>query len=135
MTRFLVLLLSLGALLIGCATPAGSLTNTTWKWSGSTTTTPASQSVVPNPDSYTINFKPNNSFDAKADCNQVSGTWATDNGNSMTITLGPSTMAACGPTSLAPQFVAGLSKATNYVLDANGMTLTLGTEGTMTFHQ
>jgi heat shock protein HslJ len=135
MTRLLVLTLAFGALLVGCATPAGSLTNTTWKWSGATTTSPAGQSTVPSPDNYTILFKPNNSFEAKADCNQVSGTWSTDNGNSMTIKPGPSTMAACGPDSLAPQFLAGLGKATNYVLDANGMTLTLGTEGTMTFHQ
>ena len=91
--------------------------------------------AVPNPDNYTINFKPNNTFDAKADCNQVSGSWSTDNGNSMTIKPGPSTLAACGPGSLGSQFVAGLTQATNYVLDANGMTLTLGTAGTMTFHQ
>jgi heat shock protein HslJ len=135
MTRLLVLTLALGTLLIGCATPAGSLTNTTWKWSASTTTSPASQTNVPNPDNYTINFKPNNTFDAKADCNQVSGSWSTDNGNSMTIKPGPSTLAACGPASLGSQFVAGLSQATNYVLDSNGMTLTLGTAGTMTFHQ
>ena len=135
MTRLLVLALAFGAVLVGCATPAGSLTNTTWKWSASTTTTPPSQSNVPNPDNYTILFKPNNSFEAKADCNQVSGTWSTDNGNGMEIKLGPSTMAACGPDSLAPQFVAGLDKASAYVLDANGLTLTLGAEGTMTFHQ
>jgi heat shock protein HslJ len=135
MTRLLVLTLAFGAFLVGCATPAGTgLQNTTWKWTASTTTQPASQSVVPNPDNYTVLFKPNQTFEAKADCNQVSGQWATDTGNGLTITPGPSTMAACGPDSLAPQFVDGLSKTTNYVLDTSGnLVLTLGTEGTMTF--
>jgi heat shock protein HslJ len=135
MTRALFVILSFVALVAACVPSSGSLTNTTWKWSGSTTTTPASQSVVPNPNNYTILFKPNNTFEAKADCNQVSGSWSTDNGNAIDIKLGPSTLAACGPDSLAPQFMAGLDKATNYVLDTNGLTLTLGTEGTMTFHQ
>ena len=137
MTRLLVLTLAFAALLVGCANQPGSgLTNTTWKWSASTTTQPASQSVVPNPDSYTILFKPNNTFEGKADCNQISGQWSTDTGNGLDITLGPSTMAACGADSLAPMFVADLDKVTAYVLDTSGgLVLTLGTEGTMTFKQ
>lgn len=134
MTRLLVLVAALGVALVGCATPSGTgLTNTTWKWSASTTTQPVSQSVVPKPDDYTILFNPNQTFSSKADCNQVSGTWQTDTGNGLDITLGPSTLAACGADSLGPQFVAGLDKVTAYVLDSNGLTLTLGTEGTMTF--
>ena len=136
MIRLLVATSMIGVLLTGCATPSGTgLTDTTWKWTGSTTTNPVSQSAVPNPDNYTILFKPNQTFEAKADCNQVSGTWSTDTGNGLDIQLGPSTMAACPPDSLAPQYVAGLDKANAYVLDSNGLTLTLGTEGTMTFHQ
>ena len=132
MTRLLVLVLAFGALLAACASTG--FQNVTWKWTASTTTTPASQSVVPDPDNYTILFKPNQTFESKADCNQVSGQWATDTGNGLTITPGPSTMAACGPNSAAPLFVAGLSKTTNYVLDTSGnLVLTLGTEGTMTF--
>ena len=135
MTRLLVLTLSFAALLVGCANQPGSgLTNTTWKWSASTTTQPASQSVVPNPDDYTIIFNPNQSFQAKADCNQVSGTWTSTTGNGLDLTLGPSTLAACGADSLAPMFVADLDKVTAYVLDTSGgLVLTLGTEGTMTF--
>ena len=98
MTRLLIFTLAICALLAGCA--GSSLTNITWKWTASTTTAPVSQSVVPDPNNYTIVFKPNQSFDAKADCNQVSGTWSTDTGNGMDISLGPSTMAACGPNSL-----------------------------------
>jgi heat shock protein HslJ len=135
MTRLLVLTLAFAALVVGCANASGGLQNTTWKWSASTTTQPVSQSVVPDPDNYTIVFKPNDTFEGKADCNQVSGQWSTDTGNGLDITVGPSTQVACGPDSLAPQFVAGLDKATAYVLDSNGLTLTLGTEGTMTFRK
>ena len=133
MTRLLALTLAFGTLLLACV-PSTGFQNVTWKWSASTTTTPASQSVVPNPDSYTILFKPNNTFEAKADCNNVSGQWATDTGNGLTITPGPSTLAACGADSLGSLFVTDLSKTTNYVLDTSGgLVLTLGTEGTMTF--
>jgi heat shock protein HslJ len=136
MIRRLIATLAFGAVLVGCVPSSGSLQNTTWKWSASTTTQPASQSVVPNPDNYTILFKPNQTFEAKADCNQVSGQYTTDTGNGLTITPGPSTLAACGPDSLGSQFVAGLGKTTNYVLDTSGnLVLTLGTEGTMTFHK
>ena len=74
MTRLLVATLVLGALLVGCAqSGSGStLTGNTWEWTASTTTTPASQSVVPVPQNYTIEFKSNQTFDGKADCNQIS---------------------------------------------------------------
>src|SRR5262245_10307041 len=129
MIRRLVATLAFGALLVA-SVPSTGLQNVTWKWTASTTTTPASQSVVPDPDNYTILFKPDQTFEAKADCNQVSGQWATDTGNGLTITPGPSTLAACGADSLGPLFVADLGKTTNYVLDTSGnLVLTLGTEG------
>ena len=74
MTRLLVAALALGALLACCASGGTSLTGHTWQWTASTTTTPVSQSVVPDPQKYTIEFKANQTFSAKADCNQVSGT-------------------------------------------------------------
>jgi heat shock protein HslJ len=135
MTRLLVAALTLGALLGGCAaSPGTSLTNYAWQWTGSTTVSPASQSVVPDPQNYTIEFKPNQTFNAKADCNQVSGTWTSTEGNGIDITVGPSTMAACGPDSLSDLFVADLGKASAYVLSENRtLTLTLSQEGTMSF--
>ena len=98
----LVATLVLGALLAGCAqSGSGStLTGNTWEWVASTTTSPASQSVVPVPQSYTIEFKPNQTFDGKADCNQISGTWTSTSGNGLNIALGSSTAAACGPDTL-----------------------------------
>jgi heat shock protein HslJ len=135
MTRLLVAALSVGVLLVGCAsTPGSSLTGYTWKWTASTTVSPASQSVVPDPQNYTIEFKPNQTFSAKADCNQVSGTWTSTEGNGIDITVGPSTMAACGPNSLSDLFVTGLGEASAYVLENSTLTLTALDKGTMTFN-
>jgi heat shock protein HslJ len=135
MIRLLAAALAFGTLLVGCASaPGTSLTGYAWQWAGSTTTTPASQSVVPDPQNYTIEFKPDQTFQAKADCNQVSGGWTSTQGNGIDITPGPSTMAACGPNSLADEFVAGLDKASAYVLAENKtLTLVLAQEGTMGF--
>lgn len=128
----------LGVLLAGCAAsgaPGTTLTGYAWKWTGSTTTSPASQSVVPDPQNYTITFNTNQSFSGKADCNQIAGTWTSTEGNGITITVGPSTMAACGPDSLGDEFIAGLSKASAYVLSQDKtLTLTLSQEGTMGFN-
>ena len=133
MTRLLVAILMVGTLLVGCAQAGTGLTGNTWEWTASTTTTPASQSVVPNPQRYTIEFKANQTFEAKADCNQVSGTWVSTSGDALTITLGPSTAAACGPDSLDKTYIEGLATTTMYVLEEDKLILTQGTEGTMTF--
>ena len=135
MTRLLVATLGLGALLAGCAqSGSGSgLTGNTWEWTASTTTTPASQSVVPVPQNYTIEFKSNQTFEGKADCNQISGTWASTSGDGLTITLGTSTAAACGPDSLDSTYIGGLGKTSMYVLEEDKLILTQGAEGTMTF--
>lgn len=133
MTRLLIATLTLGALLVGCAQSGTSLTGNTWEWTASTTTAPASQSVVPDPQNYTIEFKPNQTFEAKADCNQVSGTWDSTSGDSLTITLGASTAAACGPDSLSSAYIEGLGKTSLYVLEEDQLILHQGDQGTMTF--
>ena len=134
MTRLLITGLTLGAMLVGCSSSGTSLTGTTWEWTASTTKTPASQSVVPDPQDYTIEFKTNQTFSAKADCNQVAGTWTSTSDNGLTITLGPSTLAACGSDSLSDLYVAGLAKAKLYVIEESKLILTLTDEGTMTFN-
>ena len=133
MTRLVLAALALGALLAGCASGGTSLTGHTWQWTASTTTTPVSQSVVPDPQKYTIEFKENQTFSAKADCNQVSGTWTSTAGNGLDITVGPSTLAACGPDSQSDLFIANLGKASAYVLNTSELVMTLGLDGTMTF--
>lgn len=119
----------------GCDMLGGSsdsLTGKNWQWSASTTTVPASQSVVPNPEDYTIEFKSDGTFAAKADCNQVAGDYTTGDGGALTITPGPSTLVACPDDSLADLYMAGLATTESYVIAEGQLTLTT-TDGTMTF--
>ena len=134
--RSLVVVLSLavvGAVMLACSSGSG-LTGKAWQWTASTTQAPASQSVVPDPENYTIQFNADGSFNAKADCNQVNGTY-TSSGSSLTIVPGPSTMAFCGEESLDALYIAGLGSTTSYAIANNQLTLTQGgpAAGTMTF--
>jgi heat shock protein HslJ len=55
------------------------------------------------PENYTITFNEDGTLTGKADCNNFAGTYSTDGG--FFITLGPSTMAFCGETSLDTQYL------------------------------
>ncbi len=78
---------------------AGSTLEGTWQWTASTEAVPASQSVVPDPENYTITFASDGTYTGKADCNQIAGTYTVD-GSNLTIAPGPSTLAFCGEASL-----------------------------------
>jgi heat shock protein HslJ len=62
------------------------------------------------PANYTVQFAADGTVAIQADCNQVQGSYTSDD-SSLSITLGPSTMAACGPQSIADQFLAQLGGA------------------------
>src|SRR6188474_2823047 len=106
-----ILTLAVGGLLLAaCSSSSGSpLTGKTWQWTASTTTVPASQSVVPDPENYTITFNEDGTWSGKADCNQVSGGYSTT-GSNLTMTLGPTTLMACPEGSLDGLFLEGLGK-------------------------
>jgi len=119
--------------LAACSSSGSSLTGKSWQWTAATTKVPASQSVVPNPEKYTIEFKSDGTFSAKADCNQVAGGYTTTSSGGLTITPGPSTLVACGADSLGDMYVAGLAMAASYKIASGQLTMTLSDEGTMTF--
>ena len=122
-----------GLLVAACQSSSGSeLTGKTWQWTGSTTKVPASQSVVPDPENYTITFSTDGTFASKADCNQVSGEY-TSSGSSLTITLGPTTLMACPEGSQDALFLDGLGKAASYSISGTDLTITDSDEGTMQF--
>lgn len=107
------------------------LTGTTWEWMG--TTTPTEQLTAPNPTDYWIEFNADGTAAIRADCNNVIASYTADEG-SLTIELGPSTLVACGPTSLDQQFLAGLSSASRYFFEAGELYIELGADaGTMRF--
>jgi heat shock protein HslJ len=75
-----------------------SITGVVWKWQSVTNQDTNEMTTVPNPENYTIEFNEDGTFNGKADCNSISGTYSTESGFS--ITLGPSTLAFCGEASL-----------------------------------
>jgi len=78
--------------------------DTIWQWADLVETEPASQSVVPNPENYTIVFRPDGTVEIQADCNMVLGSFSME-GDTLNIELGPSTMAYCGDDSLDQQYL------------------------------
>jgi heat shock protein HslJ len=111
----------------------GELIGPTWQWSASTTTAPVSQSVVPNPENYTIQFAEDGTFSAKADCNQLSGGYETDDAGALTITPGPMTLALCPAESLSDLYVASLGMTQSYEINADGQLVLTTSDGTLTF--
>jgi heat shock protein HslJ len=88
---------------------------------------------VPNPENYTITFNPDCTLNGKADSNTFTGTYSQENG--FAITLGASTLAACGEASLDQQYLTLLEAVAAGGLDgAGGFALeTAGGEQRMMF--
>ena len=87
--------------------PSNTITDINWQWTSVANKTTKATTTVPNPENYTIIFKTDGTLTGKADCNSFSGTYSQANGFS--ITLGPSTMAYCGETSMDQQYLQLLS--------------------------
>ncbi|MET1232859.1 MAG: META domain-containing protein [Candidatus Limnocylindrales bacterium] len=105
----------------------------TWQWTASTEAVPANQAVVPDPENYTITFNADGTFAAKADCNQVAGTYTVD-GSNLALVLGPSTLAACAEGSMGGLYVEYLDLIATYAISGDQLTATfIDDTGTMTF--
>ena len=115
MNKVLILIsLILGILMLAsCQTETESadpndITGIVWQWESVTEQPTGNTTTVPDPQSYTIIFNEDGTFEGKADCNNIAGTYSQEGG--FTITLGPSTMAFCGEDSLDQQFIALLNE-------------------------
>jgi heat shock protein HslJ len=115
--------------------PIAGLTGKAWELTALTEKTPAFQGVIPPADAgkYTIQFKDDGTFAAKADCNQVAGSYTATAAGAMTITPGPSTLVACAEGSLGDLYVLGLTNTTGYELASGQLTLKLKDGGTLQF--
>ena len=118
-------LLLVAAVLGACNVVNNGLVGPTWRVTAVATTVPAWQGVVPAADSlrYTITFANDGTAAIKADCNQVTASYTTTPGGSITITPGPSTLAACPADSMGQQFVAALSSVNSYTVSGDNLTL------------
>jgi len=107
----------------------------TWQWAELVENEPASQSIVPTPKNYTLLFNADETMNIQADCNMVSGSYKVE-GNSLTLELGPSTIAFCGEESLDVMFTGFLNKVESFVIENDQMVLNLkNNAGKMTFNR
>ena len=123
-------------LLAGCGgrSSSSSAVGVLWEWNGLQETHPAHLSAVPAPQNYLLLLNKDGSFEAKADCNQLHGSY-TLSGGDLTLTHGPMTRALCAPDSLSDRYVHLLAQVRTQAVE-NGQ-LTLGLEngaGSMFFH-
>ena len=91
----------------GVPAPDG-IVNVVWEWETLNERDPENSRAyivteVPDPTKYTLIMRPDSTFSGTADCNQISGTYTTENGYA--FTLGLSTMVACGADSMDQQYI------------------------------
>jgi heat shock protein HslJ len=120
-------------LVVAACSSGNSLTGKTWQWTSWATVTPQAKSDVADPSSYTVEFKSDGTFQAKADCNTVSGTYTSSASGGLKIYPGPSTLVACGADSLSEVFVEKLGLAISYTFFRSEMTINQSDLGTLTF--
>jgi hypothetical protein len=120
--------------------PGSVLVGTTWEWTGATTSSGEVPVVVPDPSRYTIEFMPDSTFRATADCVTVSGTYvrilpgrvATE-WTGLRLQPDPYGLASCGPDSLSDAYLEGLWSAVRYEVADLELTISTSNPGTMTF--
>ena len=113
---------------------AEDIANIVWQWADLEETEPAAQSVVPDPERYTVIFRPDGSANLQADCNFLNVSYTVD-GSSLTFDMfGPSTLAFCGEDSLDQQYLALLGQVASFTLEDGRLKLSLaGEAGVMGF--
>ena len=98
---------------------------------------PAFQGAIPadQQSNYTVTFDTDATFAAKADCNTVAGTYTPTRAASgdLSLTLGPSTIAACPSGSYSDLYLLGLGNAASYAVAGGQLTITVVDGGTLVY--
>ncbi len=119
-------------LTLDAITPS-ELVDTKWQWISLVETLPASQSVVSNPENYVLIFREDGTLNITADCNQAIGSYELL-GSQLSVMLGPTTLAECGPDSLYDLFLRFLDQAGEIGTREGDLVLVLADgAGTMSF--
>ncbi len=95
-----------------------------WNWEQFLDTAEQNDIIVPYPAAYQLELLPDGTFAAKADCNLAGGTYTLD-GTSLTLQLGPTTMAECEPGSLYNEYLRLLGDVVTYVREGDNLYLNL----------
>ena len=106
------------------ASPA--LSANSWQWTGFTGA--AEQFKVEQPANYQLTFNADGTVNIKADCNNATGSYTSDD-SSVTIQVGPMTMAACPEGSRSDQFVKLLGGAAKYFFADGNLFIDLMADG------
>jgi uncharacterized lipoprotein YbaY len=106
-----------------------------WNWEQFLDSAEQNDVVVPYPPAYQLELLPDGTFRSKVDCNVVSGSY-TLNGASLSLELGPTTMAECGPGSLYNDYLRLLGDVVTYVREGDNLYLNLKMDaGNMKFNK
>ncbi len=105
--------------------PATGLHDAVWEWTGSSyegTDTP-----VADPALFTVTYAPDGSLSVQADCNSASGSYTFDGGSvgGVRVTMGPATLAECGPESRSEELINSVTAAQDYRVPPGGGALQL----------
>jgi heat shock protein HslJ len=104
-----------------------------WEWQRFDDAVGQNDIVVIYPPNYRLELLPNGQFNIKADCNVGSGGYTLE-GSSLTLELGPMTLAECGPNSQYDEYISLLGQVATYVREGDSLILNLTADsGSMTF--
>jgi heat shock protein HslJ len=96
----------------------------TWQWAELIETEPASQSLVPDPENYTLVLLSDGTYQVQADCNVGSGAYRLE-GNKLTLLPGPMTLAECEPDSLYDLYLTTLGSVESLSIEDGRLILHL----------
>ena len=111
--------------LTACSGSGSGLTGKTWPLTALTHRVASGMGPVSPADKgkYTIEFKTDGTYNAKADCNQTSGTYTTTSDHGLTITSDPASLVDCGASSYADQYIHSLATASSYAIVDGELTI------------
>jgi heat shock protein HslJ len=109
----------------------GALLANPWEWVSFTN--PVDQYQIDDPNQYILTFSQDGTISVKADCNNAAGTFSED-GSSLTVQMGPSTMALCPPESHSEDLIKFLGSSAIYFFENGHLFIDLMADGgTMEF--
>lgn len=95
--------------------PGADIMDILWQWAFLQESNPPSQSVIADPENYDLVLMSDFTFAAKADCNNVAGSY-TITTNEIDLVVGPHTLAVCPEGSLSEAYIQLLDQADAWAL-------------------
>jgi heat shock protein HslJ len=130
-----IVVVALGS--VACTSPEGSddpqLTGTTWELQQIQLNDGQVFTADP-PQNYTAEFTEGGEVFLQADCNRVSGSFTTEEDRLLSVTLGPSTFAACPPGSISDEYQRFMGSANSFFFQDDELIIELKFDsGSMVF--